>query len=119
MSPRALLRALAQIAHKMGIEVREEPFSPLQRSRGGECRVMGRTVLLLDAELGHFDRACMVAEALKRRDLSGLSLPPHLRELIERGPRAPKLIPMDRLRPIAKARPRLRAEKLEPTVALP
>lgn len=111
MTSRALLRALAKVAERVGLDVREETFSPLQRSRGGECLVRGRTVLLLDAELDPFDRACMVAAALKRRDLAGLAVPPRLRDLIERGPRAPKLIPREHLRPLAKARPRLRAER--------
>jgi hypothetical protein len=115
MSPRALLRTLESVARKIGLEVRQEAFSPLQRSRGAECRVNGRTVLLVDALLSDFERACMVAEALGRRDLSGIALPPPLRDLIERGPRAPRTVPMDRLRPLAKARPRLRAEILPQT----
>jgi hypothetical protein len=68
-------------------------------------------VVLLDVTSPTFDRACLVAAALAKRDLSGVALPPDLRELIERGPRAPKVIPADRLRPLAKARPRPRAER--------
>lgn len=109
MTPRALLRTLESVALKVGLEVREEAFSPLQRSRGGECRVHGRTFLLVDAQISTFERACMVAEALGRRDLSGIALPPALRELIDRGPRVPRIIPREQLRPLAKARPRLGA----------
>ncbi|MFO0638281.1 MAG: hypothetical protein U0183_03645 [Polyangiaceae bacterium] len=111
MGPKALLRTLVTLARKVGVEVREVELSPLQRTRGGECRVHGKTVVLLDVTSPTFDRACLVAAALAKRDLSGIALPAELRDLIDRGPRAPRIIPAEQLRPLAKARPRPRAER--------
>lgn len=112
MTPRALLRTLSSLARRVGVDVREEELSPLARARGGICRVNGKTIVVVDPHGSHFERACMVAKALSTADLSGISLPPDLETFIRLGPKPPRVIPREKLRPLAKARLRLRVQLL-------
>ncbi len=114
MGPRALFRSLESIARRLGLEVRAEALSPAGRgsSRGGVCKVHGRTVVFVEADGPPFDRACVVAEALAGLDLSGVALTEELATFIRSRPRPARLVPLDRFRPLAKARVRLRRQAL-------
>jgi hypothetical protein len=72
------LEMLLALLDRLGVEVRIEPC----QSDGGLVRLAGRPILFLNAgaEHGRWKKICM--EALGRFDLSGVHVPPRIRELL-------------------------------------
>lgn len=100
MTPDDVLVALTDLAGRLGVEVRVEPFELRIAGRGGLCRVEGRTVILVDAKLAKVDQIGVVGEALGA--LRPLDVPAPLCSYLERGHgRVRTLVP---LRPLARAR---------------
>ncbi|WP_437476863.1 hypothetical protein WME75_27160 [Sorangium sp. So ce1014] len=93
-----LLDELTLAANRVGIAVRMEAFDPhlsdARNPRGGLCTVLGRRLILVDANASLPDRIATLATALARVDLESIFLPPIVRATIgahARGarPRAP------------------------------
>ncbi|WP_129350194.1 hypothetical protein [Sorangium cellulosum] len=93
-----LLDELTLAARRVGIAVRMEAFDPhlsdARNPRGGLCTVLGKRLILVDANASLPDRIATVAAALARVDLESVYLPPIVRATIgahARGarPRAP------------------------------
>lgn len=114
MGPGALLRTLESLARVLGVEVRAE----LARSRGGgpsrggACKLNGRTVVFVETSGSTFERACVLASALGALDLSSVELTDEVATFLRARPRPARLVPLESLRPLAKARARLRREAL-------
>lgn len=109
MGPGALLRTLESLARALGVEVRAE----LARARGGPqrggvCKLNGRTVVFVEATGSSYERACVLAAALAGLDLSGVTVSEEVAAFLRARPRPARLLPLDRFRPLAKARARLR-----------
>ncbi|WP_437313386.1 hypothetical protein [Sorangium sp. So ce385] len=81
-----LLDELTLAANRVGIAVRMEAFDPhlsdARNPRGGLCTVLGRRVILVDANASLPDRIATVAAALARVDLESVFLPPIVRATI-------------------------------------
>ncbi len=81
-----LLDELTLAADKVGIAVRMEAFDPhlsdARNPRGGLCTVLGRRIILVDANASLPDRIATVAAALARVDLESVFLPPIVRATI-------------------------------------
>ncbi|WP_437332002.1 hypothetical protein [Sorangium sp. So ce394] len=95
-----LLDELTLAANRVGIAVRMEAFDPhlsdARNPRGGLCTVLGRRVILVDANASLPDRIATVAAALARVDLESVFLPPIVRATIgahARGARPPAPAP--------------------------
>ena len=79
-----MLRALEDVARRVGLEVRvEEPWRG-GPSAGGMCLLRGRRVVLLDALAPLPERVEVLCEALSELDLDTVFLPPALRARILR-----------------------------------
>jgi hypothetical protein len=80
-----LLGQLEELAHSLGIEIRNEP---LKREGGffpgGLCRIKGEYVLILNATATREDKIQTMAKALNRFDLSGVYVRPGLREFLDK-----------------------------------
>lgn len=78
-----MLRALEDLARRVGLEVRvEEPWKG-GPSAGGMCLLRGRPVVLLDALAPLPDRVEVLCEALSGFDLDSVFLPPALRARLQ------------------------------------
>jgi len=104
-----VLHELEELAARIGLTVRAEPFgSGLLSGRGGLCWVRGRPLVVMDATLPVADRIAVLAGALARFDLDAVYVPPLVRARIE-GLRAPFPRPTPRVprpRPgLARTRP--------------
>lgn len=112
MGPGALLRTLESLAGALGVEVRAELGRARTGgpSRGGACKLNGRTVVFVEATGSSYERACVVAAALAGLDLSGLNVSEEVAAFLRARPRPARLVPLERFRPLAKARARLRRE---------
>ena len=84
MDEDTLLGQLEELAHSLGIEIRDEPlrregsFFP-----GGLCRIKGEYVLILNAAAATEDKIQTLAKAVNRFDLSRVYLRPGLREFLD------------------------------------
>ncbi|WP_437669713.1 hypothetical protein [Sorangium sp. So ce131] len=81
-----LLDELTLAANRVGIAVRMEAFDPhlsdARNPRGGLCKVLGKRLILVDANASLPDRIATVAAALARVDLESVFLPPIVRATI-------------------------------------
>ena len=78
-----MLRALEELARRVGLEVRiEEPWRG-GPSAGGLCVLRGSPVVLIDALAPLPDRIAVLCEALARFDLETVFLPPALRAALQ------------------------------------
>jgi hypothetical protein len=80
-----MLRQLASIANRVGLQVRFEAFDVASTRRGGLCRLHGATVLFIDAHATTLDKVGVLCDALARFDIEALYVPPLLRARIQRG----------------------------------
>ena len=85
MDEDTLLGQLEELAHALGIEVRDEP---LKREGGffpgGLCRIKGEYALILNSAATTEDKIETMAKALKRFDLSRVYVRPGLREFLDK-----------------------------------
>ncbi|MGK3992519.1 hypothetical protein [Sorangium sp. So ce1024] len=98
-----LLDELTLAANRVGIAVRMEAFDPhlsdARNPRGGLCKVLGKRLILVDANASLPDRIATIAGALARVDMESVFLPPIVRATI--GAHAPGA----RRRPVAPGEP--------------
>jgi hypothetical protein len=95
-----VLLGLTELAARLGVEVRIEPFELKLAGKGGLCRIAGRAVVLVDARLALVDQLGVLGQALGLLDPNDVpsALRPYLRT--GHGPVRTQL----RLRPLARAR---------------
>ena len=85
----ALCEELKEVAHRLGVQVREEVLlrEVGYRVRSGGCRVHGADVIFLDRNLPPAERVQVLLDELAARDLGALEniyLSPDVRRLLER-----------------------------------
>lgn len=91
-----LFAALVEVAKRLGIEVRVEPFGlDMIRGRGGLCRIGGKPVIVVDERAPLVDRIAVVSTVLARRSLAEIEIDD------------PVLAEIERRRPPKKPKPRL------------
>lgn len=69
-------------AQKLGLRVRVEPFLTVGESAGGVCKVLGKTLVLIDASSPILDRTAALARILATFDHESVYLAPEAREYI-------------------------------------
>ena len=80
-----MLRQLEQLAEKLGVEVRYERLGGEEEElslKSGSCRLKGRELIIVDRTLGPEGRCRVLAEELRRFDLSKVFVTPAVRVLI-------------------------------------
>jgi hypothetical protein len=114
VTPARVLAELEALAARLGVSVRAEPFGRgvLER-RGGLCWVDGKPLVVMDEKLAVTDRIGVLAGALSKFDLDGVSLLPVIRERIaeartgkKRGPGRIKVAAHAGRPGLARAKPR-------------
>lgn len=101
-----LFAALVEVAERLGIEVRVEPFGlDMIRGRGGLCRIGGKPVVVVDERAPLVDRIAVVATVLARRSLGEVEMDDSVRAEIERR-RPPKKPKVRLLKPLASIKKR-------------
>lgn len=82
-----LVDELAEVAQRIGLEVRRERIlrEVGYRARGGACRLREKDLIIIDREMAPADQVEMLAEALRTRDLEALYLSPAARRLLQAG----------------------------------
>ena len=107
MEPRALEEALLDVARRVGVEVRREPFDgavPREAlPRGGLCVIRGVRVILVDATLTAVERAAVLADALAGVSIDEIAMLPFVRERIELAKRR-RVVPTARPRHLRRVR---------------
>ncbi|MBI4775958.1 MAG: hypothetical protein HY788_17590 [Deltaproteobacteria bacterium] len=84
MTPQTLLAWLEETAEKAGIRVRYEQLDLDETVvRNGLCTIRGERMLFIHKSYSLADKIRILAEALKRVDLTGVYLKPAVRELID------------------------------------
>jgi hypothetical protein len=78
-----MLRALEELARRVGLEVRVEPQWLGGASAGGLCRLRGVPVVLLDGLAPPHERIGVLCEVLAEFDLETVFLPPALRAILQ------------------------------------
>lgn len=81
-----LLQELEAVAAELAVELRRED---LDGSRGGLCRLRGRTCILLDRSLSVPERVDLMVGALSQLTLHDVFVRPAVRELLERRSMSP------------------------------
>ncbi len=85
MPPERILTELIDLAHRLGVEVRSEPFDVrVLESKGGLCWVHGRPAVYMDSGMALLDKIGVLAEALSTFDIEAMYVPPAIRARIER-----------------------------------
>lgn len=79
------LEALERLAESLAIQVSYEPMAGLVQRTGGLCRVRGKYRVIIDRRLKPPDRVQILAEALRRFDLSEQSYASELQPLLATG----------------------------------
>jgi hypothetical protein len=84
MDDNTTLNQLEELAHRLGMRVRYEPLK-IEGSlyRGGFCRVNGQDFVMIHKKATTQERIHILADVLKRRDLSEIYVLPSLRQLLE------------------------------------
>jgi hypothetical protein len=85
MTAEEVLVALTQMALRLGVEVRIEPFEHriVGAPGGGLCRVDGRTLVLVDAKLALIDQVGILGQAIGA--LRPLEVPSTLKAYVRTG----------------------------------
>lgn len=93
MLPAQMLRELAELAARIGVDVRYEVFDRhVLEGRGGLCWLRGKPVVVMDSGMPVLDKVGVLATALARFDLEPIYIPPLLRRRLEsRSPRVRRL----------------------------
>ena len=82
-----LEEALLEVARRVGVEVRREPFDggvPREaRPRGGLCVLRGVRVILVDATLTTVERAAVLTDSLAGMSFDAIAMPPFVRDRLE------------------------------------
>lgn len=104
MSPERLYQHLEELLRRLGVPVRPEVFDAHLfgdlSSKGGLCRLRGRSVVLVDAAAPLVERLAVLASAAATLDTESVFVLPAVREVIEahRSRRAPAAPSAPRLR---------------------
>jgi N-dimethylarginine dimethylaminohydrolase len=77
------LNQLEGLAEKLGIPIRYEIIQDELTGLGGLCRIEGQHILIIHSKATVKDKIEIIAEALRRFDLSDIYLKPVLRELLD------------------------------------
>jgi len=77
------LNQLEGLAEKLGIPIRYEIIHDELTGLGGLCRIEGQHILIIHSKATVKDKIEIIAEALRRFDLSDIYLKPVLRELLD------------------------------------
>ncbi len=77
------LNQLEGLAEKLGIPIRYEIIQDELTGLGGLCRIEGQYILIIHSKATVKDKIEIIAEALRRFDLSDIYLKPVLRELLD------------------------------------
>ena len=82
-----LVDELAEVAKRLGLEVRREKIlrEVGYRARGGACRLHEKDLIIIDREVAPAEQVEMLVEALRTRDLENLYLSPAARRLLQAG----------------------------------
>lgn len=87
MEPRALEDALLDVARRVGVDVRREPFDagvPREAlPRGGLCVLRGARVIFVDASLSVVERTVILTNALAGVSTEAIAMPPFVRARID------------------------------------
>jgi len=84
MDDTAILSQLEELAQRLGIRVRYETLKGDGLSHsGGICRIHGQDVVIINKKATGMEKIHIIAEALKRHDLSRIYMLPSLRELLD------------------------------------
>ena len=83
MEPHRLMDELCNVARKLGLRVRVEPFETPGVLAGGLCWLRGRQLILVDENAPMVDRARALAEALSTFPLEGIYMPPEVRRVVD------------------------------------
>ena len=84
MDPQHLLDELVQVARRLGVEVRSEPFETPAAMGGGLCVVRGSHLVLIDQRAPLADRLRALARALGDLGSEAVYMPPEARDLVDR-----------------------------------
>jgi hypothetical protein len=107
-----VLDELEEVAARLGVEVRAEPFAKgLMEGRGGLCRIDGRPVVVMDEKLSAPDRVGVLAAALASLDTRGVDVPDLARTALDAARRRKREERRKRARPkrhlgLVRAKPR-------------
>jgi len=77
------LEAVERLAESIAVQVSYEPMAGLVQRTGGLCRVRGQYRVIMDRRLKTPDRVQILAEALRRFDLSEQELSAELQPLLQ------------------------------------
>jgi hypothetical protein len=80
-----LVDELAEVAERLGIEVRREKLlrEVGYRTRSGACRLREKNLIIIDREMEPAEQIEVFVEALRSRDLEELYLSPAARRLLQ------------------------------------
>ncbi len=100
----ALLAALGELADRIGVQIRVEPFDLVMTGKGGLCRLRGKPVILVDAKLGIVERIGIIGQALGKVVPKGTYVSRELAPYLRTGHAAVRPAARLRLRPLARTR---------------
>ena len=83
MNDRDLLDELLQVAERLGVEVRMEPFETPATMGGGLCVVRGEKLVLIDQSAPLPNRVLALARALSELESERVYMLPEARAFIE------------------------------------
>ena len=83
MTPNEALRALKEVASRLGVGVETAVFDRhVLAGKGGLCQVRGKHKIVMDAALSVVDQANILARSLSRFDLETVHMIPSLRAYV-------------------------------------
>jgi hypothetical protein len=82
MDDSEIISQLKELAERLGITVRYESIEGSLHA-GGFCRVNGQDLVIVNKKGTAREKMCVLVDALKRYDLSGIYILPSLRALLE------------------------------------
>jgi hypothetical protein len=82
MTAQQQLHELERLAEILEVKVCYEPMAGLVQGTGGLCRVRGQYRVIIDKKLRAPERVNILADALRRFDVAGLEMAPHVRRLL-------------------------------------
>jgi hypothetical protein len=98
----AVLDALCELAGRVGIEIRIEPFELKMTGKGGLCRINEQRVILVDARMPILEQVGVIGQALGKVVPKGVPIPVALVPYLETG--HGKVSRLFRPRPLARGR---------------